>query len=127
MISPLEVYLVMQLDAIISGLFVIIGFAVFTIGAIALAIALERDDTSSTNPEYLQLVARHRKLGKLACAMAALIIVANLIPSSRTAATMIVLPAVTSREVAEVVGPEAKELYNLAKDALRSLGTKGEK
>src|SRR5690606_7040123 len=48
-------------------------------------------------------------------------LLASLLPSSKTAAAMIVLPAITSDTVVQTVAPEARELYELAKDALRSV------
>lgn len=50
-----------------------------------------------------------------------LLIIGTLLPSSRTAAAMIVVPALTSKEVVEPVAGEAKELYDLAKEALKNL------
>lgn len=44
---------------------------------------------------------------------------ANLLPSSKTAAAMIVLPALTSEEAVGTVKSEAKELYEMAKEALK--------
>src|SRR5690606_27484916 len=43
------------------------------------------------------------------------------LPSSNTAAAMMVLPAITSESVVQTVAPETRELYELAKDALRSV------
>ena len=42
-----------------------------------------------------------------------------LTPSSKTAAAMIVLPALTSEEVVGTVKSEAKEPYEMAKEALK--------
>ena len=48
----------------------------------------------------------------------------SLIPSSTTAAAMILLPKIASEENMKVVGKEAGELYGLAKKALENLGDK---
>ena len=50
-----------------------------------------------------------------------LVILAALMPSTKTIALMYVLPKVTSKEVTEPLGAEAKELYSIAKQALITL------
>lgn len=50
----------------------------------------------------------------------AAVIVATLAPSTKTAATMIVLPAIVNNKDIQT---EAKELYDIAKGALRDIAT----
>jgi hypothetical protein len=61
----------------------------------------------------------------IACAVT-LLLAAIAAPSSRTAAAMILVPKLTSPEVMQPIGAEAKELYQLAKGALRNLAAKPE-
>lgn len=42
-------------------------------------------------------------------------------PGTKTIAAMVVLPKITSPQALDAMGNEAKELYGLAKDALRNL------
>ena len=115
MISAWQVYLVMQLDSITSTATIIgtvLGACAFATGATG--IMCEED--------FLQNVGK-----KLLWVSVPLLTIATLLPSSRTAAAMIVVPAFTSKEVVEPVAGEAKELYNLAKEALKNLAKKEEK
>lgn len=122
MISAWDVYWVMQLDTIIQlfGIFGIIGLLV---GVISLMIALfQRNSTWGTEAETAKTFLPYCK----ALTVTALICVtlSAFLPSTKTAAAMIVLPALTSDTVVEAVAPEARELYDLAKDALRSVSNK---
>ena len=105
MVSSFKVYLVMQLDDIRIGL-AIFG-VVFSIGG---------------------AIAYNGQVGFFAPALAALGVllwgISTFLPSSKTAAAMIVIPAITQDEVVETVSGEAKELYALTKDALRELAKK---
>ena len=107
MISPFEVYLVMQLDTIrpAAGVF---GFAATGAGLFVVIFGFTEDETWG------------KWLGSLLLASGLLsFLLATFLPSTKTAAAMLILPAITADEVVKPLGNEAKELYDLAKDALR--------
>ena len=103
-ISAFDVYLVMQLDSIRGGIGVLCFLSVS-----GLCIA-------AVDGERLSL----RWWASLAGTVVAAV-VCTFTPSSKTAAAMIVLPAITSEQVTEPVAAEAKELYALAKRALTNI------
>lgn len=107
--SAWNVYWVMQLDSI--G----VGLLMFGVASVFVGLAF-----------FSYVASVHDRVS--ACGVMSVLFafvlwtVCMFLPSSRTAAAMIVLPAITSAEVRSAVAPEAKELYELAKDALRSVG-----
>lgn len=117
MISAWDVYWVMQLDSI-SGLFewiawlsvpVTVGLA--WIGALISDIGSNQtDDEKILWARAVQWIKRTAALG-IACA-----VTASFIPSTKTAAAMIVLPSIANNET---LHREAGELYGLAKQALK--------
>lgn len=113
MISAWDVYLVMQLDSIRAALFVICGLgvtsALFVAGPMA-GIA-DWDEKKS--------MRRKSTRALIACVVGLLF--GAVIPSSKTAAAMILVPKLTSPEVVQPLSKEAGELYGLAKEALRNL------
>jgi hypothetical protein len=124
MISSFDVYLVMQLDSILSVMFVIalITGILTTIGSIAFGLS---SSFSEQDDEAKAFAAGIKKPLKLivavftftACGLA-------LLPSSKTAAAMILVPALTSEQVTAPLTAEAKELYALAKQALVNVAQK---
>ena len=120
LISPLEVYFVLQLDSIRDAFvpILIIGAILSIISFILVAANADADNEySSSNASYLALGKRMIKpsLGTLIIGILGL----TFIPSTKTAATMILLPAITSDKVTEPLSREAGELYQLAKAALK--------
>lgn len=110
MISPLMVYLVMQADSIVTFFAIAGGLAVCGGGGFYIA-ASEYDDDAT------------KKLTKSVFVVGCIFVcIAAFMPTTKTAAAMIVLPAITSDGAVESVAPEVRELYDLTKDALRSLG-----
>jgi hypothetical protein len=110
------VYLVLQLDSIIfaAGLSsVVAAVATFVFGLYHLFAHIEGDDPMPGATSALKWA-----LGLSLCAL----LVVTFLPSTKTAAAMIVLPALTSPQVTEPLGREAGELYQLAKDALKRAG-----
>lgn len=120
MIDAWDVYWVMQLDRIggmLVALTIISGCALGVstiIGGFAVA-----DSYGSDREQAKSTLKRIVSYGSASFVFAFLC--ASMIPSSKTAAAMIVLPAITSDTVVQTVAPEARELYELAKDALRSV------
>jgi hypothetical protein len=124
MITAWDIYWVMQLDSIGAAL------SFLSAGGLMLAVALtvwngiSRFDTNEF-PSLCDVDARkaawavRANLRKTVLLVAVPLFVVNaFIPSTKTAATMIVLPAVANNET---VQREAGELYGIAKDALREL------
>ena len=105
MVSAWDVYWVMQLDSISAGItaMAILWPIVGCLGSMVLS-------------DYTKDVHWPACVGL--CMAVLFGFAAMLIPNSKTAAAMIVLPAITSDAVLEPVGKEAKELYVLAKQAL---------
>ena len=110
MITAWQVYWVMQLDDI--RLFLLLVFSSLIFGVITFA------------PLWIDKKDWHVAVKRTAIGSLLMLFLAVMLPSTKTAATMIVLPAITSDEVIDTVTPEAKELYGLAKDALKNLGAK---
>lgn len=125
MITAFEVYLVMQLDRISNGLTGLI--AAFIILAVILALfgAMVRDMHTEGTDTYETGKKMHQAIPKIGASLVVLIGVNALLPSSKTAAAMILLPAITSKEVIEPIAGEAKELYGLAKQALKDMVNEG--
>ena len=111
-----QVYWVMQLDSIGIGIF-LFGLVLILLGLLALVFAADGCD-ESLSPRFV--------LGVIASG-ALLWFVDMFLPSTKTAAAMIVLPAITSESATAAVAPEVRELYDLAKDALRHAAGKDEK
>lgn len=125
MISPFEVYVVMQLDTVKSaalGVASLTGFAsIFLVGlAISSKIDAEAEwRTDASKAASAKLSETVGKLSRKVMATFALCVAATaFLPSTQTAAAMILVPALTSKEITEPVGAEAKELYNLLKRGL---------
>lgn len=118
MITPFQVYLVMQLDSISD-----MSLLLFLLFMIAFAFTLIKknliEDHLADDGQELLPVKRALKI-ELICASIFCSICAFM-PSSKTAAAMIILPAITSDKVVNTVTPELKELYSLTKDALKNL------
>lgn len=115
--SAWTVYWVLQLDSIKSVfciLAVITGIAggISTIiGGLMLGEYHERDRENGSK------ILGYSK--RLWVTFVVSLLAVNFLPSSKTAAAMIVLPALTSEEVVGTVKSEAKELYEMAKEALK--------
>lgn len=119
MISAWDVYWVMQLDSIKEFLIILSVIAIMAtcVGTVIGSVLRSEGDTDG--------VLIHRYVFKVVAPLALIFgVLQSLTPSSKTAAAMLILPALTSDTVVEAVAPEARELYDLAKDALRSVSNK---
>lgn len=103
MITAWDVYWVMQLDSIAALFF---GLAI--VGACVAVIAGIATLCEDWRPKKSLAVV-------YSCALVAVTLAAALTPSSKTAAAMIVLPAIANNETLHA---EAGKLYELAKKAL---------
>ena len=111
--SAWEIYLIMQVDSISGAL--VAFFIMFGLASLAmLMIGFFENDYHGNRVGDVWF----NRAKKVAIAMNCIMVVNVFIPSSKTLATMIVLPAVVNNE--QVQG-EAKELYGLAKQALTDL------
>jgi hypothetical protein len=121
MISAFEVYLVLQLDSISNGLnflTLLAGCAVIGLYVIGFFCKYEEYEDSDS---YNVGVSLHQKVPKAGALFLSLFIVNALFPSTKTAAAMIMLPVITSKDVIEPIAGKAKEFYTLTKEALKSL------
>jgi len=117
----------MQLDSI-GGFFGIAGSAAAIVALfLGVAGAVEKS-CSTTFPELAMSkreaargAAYHRLAPRIAVVAGVLLTVNAFLPSTKTAAAMIVLPALSDIANSETVQREAGELYGIAKDALREL------
>jgi hypothetical protein len=127
MISAWDVYWVMQLDSIVAAF----GAATFLLVAIAVAAGIawifakgDSDPEAWLTPEFKAKALRNRNslpalraaCLKLSVAAISSLLVLGLLPSTKTAAAMVVLPAIANNETLHT---EAGELYGLAKQALK--------
>ena len=131
MVTPFEVYLVLQLDSINAfllgvGMPALIGGAV---AAIAFAVNARNQYSWDKEPPADRL-ARYAEYAKssrrFAYAGIAAVALSVIVPGTKTAAAMIIIPALTSKEVTEPLSREAGELFELAKEALRNAASKPE-
>jgi hypothetical protein len=139
MVSAFEVYLVLQLNTILTVLYILAG--VLSSGAAVLFVVwLVNHNNCTTEAAY---DAYGRKLGgyseeykakydaywnsikavlkKLSIAAVVTTLLSITVPSSQTAAAMIIVPALTSKDVVQPLTDEAKDLYALAKGALKKV------
>lgn len=106
MISPFEIYLVMQLDSVRLTALLIAVFAGIAIGPVLM---------SASDRAFKRPV---RVIGAALTIFALSVGASALLPSSRTAAAMLVIPAILNNEK---IQDEAGELYQLAKQGLQRI------
>lgn len=113
MISAFETYLLFQLDTVVKalGLLSVLGFSVVAVMAAYRFIELDEEEREVFDKTY----------NRCWQTLIVLFALTTFVPDSKTVAAMIVLPAITSDKVIETVTPEAREVYDLAKKALRQL------
>ncbi|MGE8279072.1 MAG: hypothetical protein ACN6O2_01435 [Stenotrophomonas sp.] len=111
MISPFEIYLVMQLDSLVG---LAIGFSILFGAATLFAVFAVFDDCDRP------ILALSVTAGPFLVA----VLTAALLPSSKTAAAMVVIPAIANNEK---IQDEAGELYQLAKQGLTQVIADGSK
>lgn len=81
-----------------------------------------KNELQSRADEYVANLSMAKRVRKwLVGSAVALICINTFMPGTRTIAAMVVLPKITSPQALDAMGNEAKELYGLAKDALRNL------
>jgi len=120
--NAFSLYLILQLDSIGSTLFAIslVG-GLASIAALLAAMIIRGDESEFKKKEDIDytlstLVFGYAKSGLITCLL--LFVVNGLLPSSKTAAVMVVLPAVANNEN---IQREAGELYQIAKQGLADL------
>lgn len=124
MISPWQIYWVMQLDSISSGLTFITCLGLAVAGVSILWNTISKNDASEfpslCNVEELKIQwqSRDKWRNRILAFILPLFFINMLIPSSKTAAAMIVIPAIANNERFQ---SEASELYDLAKIGLKRL------
>ena len=119
MITPFQIYLVMQLDSFLS---IFTAFLIFSFLYAGVVCLFHLNDFSE---EKKQKWPSRKKAIKLAVSIFFVSsVLLSLTPSTKTAAAMIVIPAIVNNENLQ---NEASELYLLAKDALKSAISADEK
>ena len=128
MISAWDIYWVMQLDSIGGAvLFLAIAASVSAAALLIMGGCDSRACPEEWNGSEYRLRAERAlarapaliRAGKRTAALAAfLAVAAALLPTTKTAAVMLVIPAVANNEA---IQREAGDLYGIAKDALREL------
>jgi hypothetical protein len=117
MISAWDIYWVMQLDSISAALSWLAISGSLIVGPAALYAAVLRSMPFSDR-DAEKGKATHSLCAKWTPYIAAAFLLATLLPSTKTAAAMLVIPAVANNEA---IQREAGDLYGIAKDALREL------
>jgi hypothetical protein len=114
MISAWDVYWVMQLDTI--GTSMVAAAILIAVASVFVAVASDGDAVWDDDKKIIY------RPWLVVWTLGALLLAARVfLPSSQTAAAMFLVPKLTSPEVLEPVGAEARELYALAKKAIRNL------
>lgn len=127
MITAWDIYWVMQLDSIGALLFALAMISGGTALALSVWTAMHAcDDAYSWNESKTEARKAFRaellrRANQAACVAVVMFVAATAVPSTKTAAAMIVLPALSDIASSETVQHEAGELYGIAKDALREL------
>lgn len=112
-ITPFEIYLIMQADSLRSVLAVIVTIAG---GGLCIGAVLAPMFWDILGDQFLKPMKRLVKIGLTVFALSAF---GNaMIPSSKSLATMYLVPEVMNNEA---ISTEAKEIYNLMKDGLKGL------
>jgi hypothetical protein len=110
MINAFQVYLMMQANSIS----IMLALACIATLIAALALMISESSRYDDREDYTA-AKKATKWGII------FLVLAGLMPSTKTLALMYVLPKITSKEVTEPLGAEAKELYSIAKQALITL------
>jgi|ERR1700761_727452 len=123
--SPFLVYLMMQADSITNALVVIsiITGCLFVFGIAIYVITKGCADHDAEAESVNRAIASPLKYVSIVFGISMLM--DALMPSTKTIALMVVLPKVTSPQAIDAMGSEAKDVYLLAKDALRTLAKDG--
>lgn len=108
-INPLLVYLVLQMDS-----FNVCAALLAVISLLAAGVCLGAGEGSHGEEEK----AWYRRSYRFGVTSIIAFLLMILLPSTRTLAAMIVVPALTTPSVTEPLSREAGELYSLAKQAL---------
>lgn len=120
MVTPLEVYLVLQLDSIKALVCWVSGIGAFGTAVASIAGFFAHAEGDEVGTQVLRFARKFFIVAIFG------LFVGVALPSTKTAAAMILLPALTSKEVTEPLSREAGELYDLAKSALRNAASKPE-
>lgn len=121
MLTAWDVYWVMQLDSISSGIGTIAGVGILLAAVLSVWNGVSNFDTAQF-PSLCDKDARRAACGaraktrnRIAATALPLYLLAAFIPSTKTAAAMVVVPAIVNNQTLQ---NEAGELYDLAKRAL---------
>lgn len=118
MITPFQVYLILQLDTL-NGVFITLGIACLIVMVISLIVWAAHGEAEYGNDKNTRKAAV-TCIKRVSVPFLITWLLVAFCPSSKTAAAMFLLPALTSDKVMEPIGKEASELYQLAKQALKN-------
>lgn len=125
--TPFEIYLVMQLDSIVTLFGWMLAFSVLSIVALFVGWAASAPDAKTDEEAALINSFTAKWMGRCL----GVIILSSLLyaftPSTKTAAAMFIVPHLTSPEAVGTVSTEARELLDLAKQAFSERVIKKEK
>lgn len=120
MISAWELYFILQMDSISNGIAMLALFTIVIACALLMAGGFQRDKASgygdcTDQPVWQAGYALQKKALKYFVVAGVMVFASFLLPSTRTLAAMVVVPAIVNNTA---VQKEAGELYQLAKQAL---------
>lgn len=124
MVSAFDVYLVMQLDSIKGVMSGVVAAGIIGTGAAIIFAPLGLMAGEDLGVDIKATLKKYFPLKTIMTLWLFSLAGSAFLPSSKTMAAMILVPALTSKEVTEPLSREAGELYGLAKDALRSIAEK---
>lgn len=123
-INPWVLYLILQLDSIKAAL---VGPTLLAgcvaVGGIIISCVLYAAGRENCDDDMVRMSRAGLKYGIAACVLFGILVtVEGLLPSTKNAAAIAIIPAIAN---STVVQEEAGELYGLAKEAMKNLaGTK---
>ena len=111
------IYWILQLDSIREGFMILTAIFGVLVGVLALFGTIQRADCYGDDDPAIALgKAKQTLAAKWAKPLVALFVLTLFIPTTKTVAAMVVLPAIANNET---IRKESGELYDLAKQALR--------
>jgi hypothetical protein len=124
--TPFQVYLLMQADSIcniagIAAIFSGIAFVITTLARFLCGSDVTEEDAKHQTSDWRSWQASI-KLHHWACAIFfPALLLSTFMPDTKTIATMVVLPKITSPAALDTLGTTGKELYGIAREALQGL------
>lgn len=112
-----EIYLILQLDSVRIALSLIAGSLFVITCSAARSFS---DETGRFIPNQDDVKRAAKRFYRCAGVLVATVLLTALVPSTRTAAAMFVIPYLTSEEFVVPASAEVREIIDIAKEALRA-------